>query len=615
MARGSAWSTFERACLAVVALAFALRFAALGTRLHVWDAAWFLTMARSFAETGTFVLPWSIPGQDPYYAQYFPPLFPIVASVLARAVDGYPAILLASFATGALATGVAWWTTRDLLDRERAFAVAALVATTPLLLGSELKGMSEPLLAALYALAAWALVKSRGRPAFALLAVPFLALALLAKASVGALVALAGAVAVAAALLLDRAARRSPWTLAAAAALVLPAAAWALLGGLREGGKTLGLGISAMEPLRALARDPLALVAVPAKLAFLAALLALFTLPLLASGALARAKASASGRVMLGTALAPLLVAAPFTAAFYLDEGRAFFDFDNLRYVAPAIVPLLWILLASPFPAAEPRVRAPVARRRRALYAAAVAACAVAIALNPLQILVTGARAALALALFGAAIGLALAALASGYAVSERSTTTGVEMRATRAKADGRAVAGVVLVGVALVLAALLLGAQFAAPLAAGGVALAGRGARERVLAAAVLFALVAGSGVYAYAPFEEIADRAAACAPEGGAVQVSWAAAPYYAAVMPREHPRLLPLGERDARAEVLVAFDPVDGLAFANYTRVDEHAFEVGALPVTMPLLAFERAAGTLPEQRVVAAALFAREGTPCA
>lgn len=610
-----ALSRFERACVGVVAFAFALRAAALGTRLHVWDSAWFLTMARSFSDARSFVLPWSIPGQEPYFAQYFPPLFPIVASPFTRLAEGYPALLLAAFATGSLATAAAWWTTRDLLDRERAFAVAAIVATSPLLLGSELKGMSESLLASCYLVAAWAVARSRERPAFALLAVPFAALAVLAKASVGAGFALAGALALAVALLADRRARSSPWTIAAALALLAPAIAWALLGPLREQGKTWGLGIAAMEPVRALLREPLAVVAVLAKLAFVLGLLALFTLPLLAPGALRRAASDSKGRVLLGATAAPLLAAAPFTAAFYLDEGRAFFDFDNLRYVAPALAPLLWILLASPLQPLDEPARGALPRRRRALFVAALALAAVAIALNPLAIGVSGARGFAAIALFAVPIALALASLASDFETRKRESSKGVEARVVPRKADARSVGSVAGAGAALVAFALFVGAQFVAPLGAAAVALAGRGARERVLAAAILFGLVAASGVYAYAPFEEVAERAAACAGESGAVQVSWAGAPYYAAVMPRDHPELLPLGERDARAEVLVAFDPAGDLAFANYSRISDHAFEIGALPASVPGLALERALGTLPETRVVAVALFARDGSACA
>src|SRR5581483_2286875 len=174
---------FEWACLGVVAFAFAMRVDLVFHPDSIWDSGWFLLLARSFASTGTFLMPWTDP---PQYNGYWPPLFPIFLAPLVKLFGASYAVGVvgASLAT-ALLTLATFLCTRDLFDRTRAFAAAALVAANPAFLVSDGHGMSESILALAVMLTVWAFLRGLRDARWMLAAAGFGALAYLGKPNLG----------------------------------------------------------------------------------------------------------------------------------------------------------------------------------------------------------------------------------------------------------------------------------------------------------------------------------------------------------------------------------------------------------------------------------------------
>lgn len=610
-------SRFEGACLALVVAAFALRAWLVLHPIVLWDSAWYLLLARSFAEHGSFQLPWS---EAPQYSGYWPPLYPVLLSPLVTLLGpSYRTLALGAALFSALLTLVVFFATRDLMGRPRAFAAAAVVAASPAFLAGDGRGMSESLLALLVALAAWTYLKSLQRPAWLLASASFAALAYLAKATLGVpLVAVAVLAAVAWRLrakgLRGFLASRLEAGLAAVAILALAALA------LTRTGTLGGVGLGLIHPVREAALRPTFVPVALFKLAFGAAFLLAITLPfsLRVREAWNARRGEREGALWLLVALA-LGAMALFTASFYQTEGRSLVDFDNIRYLTPALVPFLWLVLPRwPLDEAEPRAadaqNARLRRRHVTLWAAAVATLAALLLLNPLSGAASLPRLLLFAALAVAPLTLAAFAWAARVRLVARRTTRGVEERwerddAPRGKGEGWAVAVALVAGGVL---AVVASAWFAAVGLALAVALSTPAPRSRALAMALLLLAASAPLVQTRPPLEEAAAEADARLPAGAILGVT-GPGPYFSAVAPAD---VTLRRVDDVGAEAVDAILAHDGYArgeYAGFTRVASWDYAFAFSPPLAARLAMERALGTAPEvPQQTALALYVRNAS---
>jgi 4-amino-4-deoxy-L-arabinose transferase-like glycosyltransferase len=466
-------SRFEWACLGVVAFAFLMRVDLVMHPDVIWDSGWYLVLSRSFADTGTFVMPWTDP---PQYNGYWPPLFPIFLSPLVKVFGpSYGVEVVGACLATALLTLAAFLCTRDLFGRTRAFAAAALVAANPAFFVSDSRGMSESVLALAIALTVWAFLKSLQKPGFLPLAGVFGALSYLGKPNLGAPFVAAGVVAIG----VWRVAKRG-WRRVLTSPLDLTVGGVALAGvlvlAITRPVKLGGVGLSLIAPLQAAwlhprmidvlgMQMPFYVAVFPFKLAFAAGFLAAVTLPfsLHVGGAVRAWRDERTGALWLAT-LIPLVAGAVFTTTFYMTEGRQLVDFDNIRYLTPAILPAIWLCIPS-WPA-EDDPTAPAGRpgamnrtRHDAWFGLAVALYVALLLLSPIAGNATLSRLQLLLTLSFVPLGMALVASRLRYATATRRSAGGeVEARYVEAKADATprgawlAVLGVMAVDVLFVI-------------------------------------------------------------------------------------------------------------------------------------------------------------------
>lgn len=528
-------SRFEWACLGVIALAFAVRLQSLATPDFLWDSAWYLMLARSFAETGTFLIRWSDP---PMYSGYWPPLFIAYATPFVKVFGAkYSSLVLASMTATLLLTLAVFLTTRDLFGRTRAFAAAAIVAASPAFQTSDASGMSESLLALMVTLTVWSFLKSHDRPAFLPLAALFGLLAYLGKASLGLPFVAAGIALVGAWRVRSRGLARvlrSPMDVGLALVGVATLATLALTRTEKVG--SVGLGV--IEPVRRAILEPLWVPVFAFKVLFALAFMLVVTLPFsLRIRDAARAKRTEATGALWIAALFPLVVGAVFTTSFYFTEKRPLVDFDNIRYLTPAFVPFLWVLL--PHWDADARPTLPHAdgqrlrRRHETWYALAAGSMMLLLLFHPTAGVATLGRLVAFLLLALVPLGFALAARASHVDVQSR--------RGPKGDVSHRYVAAPAPPGDwGLVLALLGLGALLAwfvsswyVSIAVGlAVAVATASPRARVIAMALVLLASTAPFLRTPLPVEEAAEQLALL-PEGTLVGVSGPIV-YVAAVAP---------------------------------------------------------------------------------
>src|SRR5581483_9829489 len=159
----------------------------------------------------------------------------------------------------------------------------------------------------------------------------------------------------------------------------------------------------------------------------------------------------------------PLVAGAVFTTTFYMTERRALVDFDNIRYLTPAIVPAIWLTI--PFWRVEDDPEAPAGapglanrRRHEAWFAIAAVSLLALLLLSPIAGEATLSRLQLLLTLSLFPLGIALVASRVGYATATRKLAKGeVETRYVEAKpgpaprAAWLAILGVAIADVAFV--------------------------------------------------------------------------------------------------------------------------------------------------------------------
>lgn len=341
----------EWAALAVMVGAVVVR-AALGltTRALDWDVAWYHAMAESVLRGDGLTIPWS--GAPTHH---YPPLYPWV---LTAAFVGLGSGLLTTHAVALALSmaflGVAWVLTNDLYGRRVAFMTTAVLAALPVLVRHDILAYPESLLAMLYAVTMWSIVKSLDKPPFILVAGGAAALSYLTKSSIGVFFIIAGMGGLAWRFYHRRwALLRDYWYGAAAAMMASVVFLWTWrniaqfgLGGWETqpyAGESLRLAFGH-------ATWPLVLLA---KIFHVTILLAVFVLPFWKG--LARRPVDILRNERLSalwlSVILPTLIATFFMMAFHFREGRPLFDGADARYLTVCLVPLLWLALGEARPA------------------------------------------------------------------------------------------------------------------------------------------------------------------------------------------------------------------------------------------------------------------------
>lgn len=540
-ARKKGLTRFEWGCVAVVVVAFLLRLDFFFMPAFIWDTAWYLMLSRSFAETGTFLVRWSDP---PMFSGYWPPLYIVYVTPFVKVFGAkYATLVLAAVTATFLLTLAVFLTTWDLFGRTRAFAAAALIAASPAFYSSDASGMSESLLALMVTLTVWAFVRSLDKPVFLPVSALFGILAYLGKASLGLPFVAVGIVLVAAWRVKSRGLQRvlrSPMDIGLAVAGV----AFMLFLAFTRTERVGSIGLGVIEPVRRAVTEPMWAPVFLFKVFFAAAFLLVITLPLsLRIGDALRAKRTEGSGAIWIAAIFPLLVGPVFTTSFYFTEARQIVDFDNIRYLTPAIVPFLWVLLPFWDPHARPTVPEAegqrLRRRHEMWFVLAVGTMFVLLLLHPNAGNESLGRLLTFLLLALVPLGFALAARASHVDLQARKGLKGtVSYRYFTAPAPitGRTTT-LVLVAVGAVLAWYV--SSWYLSVAVGlAVALAIASPRAQVVAMALVLLAATTPTMHTPLPAEAAADEGLARLPEGTLVGMSEPIV-YSAAVAP-DHLRL---------------------------------------------------------------------------
>lgn len=634
-------SRFEWGCLVVVALAFLVRAGFLLHPTIIWDSAWYLLLARSFSETGTFYLPWSEPGA-PQYNGYWPPLFPIFVSGFVKVLGpSYETLVFASITASALLTAAVFFCTRDLFARPQAFAAAALVAANPAFYLSDAKGMSESLLALMVVLTVWAFVKSLDRPSYLFLALVFALLAYLGKASLGLPFVAAGIVALGA----WRVWRRG-WKRVLTSRVDLGVAGFALAAGaalaLTRTGKVGSVGLGLIEPLKRAvvgaecrrvaeqlylppgSTDGIAATGpecwallYPLKVLFVAAFLLVVTLPfsLRLMAALRAPRTERTDALWLATLL-PLLAGAIFTSSFFFTERRNLVDFDNIRYLTPAMVPFLWLVLPHwRLEPTEPGIGSRALRTRHDVwFGLAVGSMFALMLLHPLAGVATLGRLKAFLWLSMVPLALALVAYSTQVNVAQRQVGRAVERRyipAATKRPDWRILAAAIAI---LTFSAWFFSSWYVTIGLGLVVALTHATEKARVLAMALMLLASAAPGVHAGLPVQE-ASAALAKLPQGTVVAMS-ELIPFPAAVAPG-HISIRLLAD-DAtpppEADVLLLQRPWGERSYEGFTPVANWSYGLELSPTLAARVWIEEnvLGNTFEYPPVLGFAIYVRNGT---
>ncbi|HLE48248.1 MAG TPA: glycosyltransferase family 39 protein, partial [Candidatus Thermoplasmatota archaeon] len=295
-------------------------------------------------------------------SHHFAPLWAFIQAVFILLFGATTATwAAATVALSVAAVFVVYWTTRDLFGGDAAVLVAGIVAHEwSLLLFGTMLGYAENLVLITFALTFWAILRGLTDERMLLLAGLFAGLGYLGRASVGWFFVVAGLGG-----LLWRVhfhgwrILKNPWYLGAMAIFGTFLAAWGTRNLIHFWDGDWSHIIAAAQTSEfhdyalstALHQPRLYSMALFAKLILLGTGLLLPLAPVIPAIA-ARAKAwreEAVSGLLLGAALI-FAFALIFSAAFGVVEGRQLFWGHHLRYVTPALVPLLWIVWSHPGP-------------------------------------------------------------------------------------------------------------------------------------------------------------------------------------------------------------------------------------------------------------------------
>ncbi|MFO1534126.1 MAG: ArnT family glycosyltransferase [Thermoplasmatota archaeon] len=335
------------------------------------DANAYRALAESLAAGKGFTFdnpklpPHCPPAQGP--SHHWGPLLPMVEAAFILPLGPTLLALNAALVTLSLLTvAAAYWTTRDLFGPDAGLLVGAAVAVewTSLVFGSRL-GYSENLVLLTFVLTLWAILRSLRDERFILLAGAFAGLGYLSKASMGWFFLIAGFGGLAWRVLHHGPrALRNRWYLGAIALFATLAGLWNLRNLLlfwdgTPGGLLVDWQTSAYNAhvfAEAFHQPDRLLLGLTRRLPVLAIGLFLplaFLLKPIGQEVRARYREEAASGLVLAAAIV-FLLGWLFASAYWVVENTRFWWADPIRYVAPALVPLLWLVCGRPGSAQRP---------------------------------------------------------------------------------------------------------------------------------------------------------------------------------------------------------------------------------------------------------------------
>lgn len=290
-------------------------------------------------------------------SHHFAPALPIIEASFVRLFGPTALALVVPLVLLTVAAAVvAWWTTRDLFGNDAGLLVAAAVSLewTGVFFGTWL-GYSENLVLIAITLTLWAILRGLRDDRFMVLAGAFAGVGYLSKASIGWFFLVAGVGGLVYRVIF-RGWRvlRNRWYWAAVAVFAVPVVLWSYrnislfwdgtLAGLADAWQTSALHSQILAD--AFHQPVLLLIGMLGKLPIVAGLLFLPFVPL--AGAFGPALRHWRDEDSFGLWLAAgliLVLGVFFAAAFWVNDQTSLLWADPVRYVSPAQVPLLWLVV------------------------------------------------------------------------------------------------------------------------------------------------------------------------------------------------------------------------------------------------------------------------------
>lgn len=488
-----------------------------------FDAAAMMQMAASFVQHGEFILPDTNP---PQYSHHFPPLYPLLLAASFKLFGpSLTSAETASAVSGIFLVLVAFYCTNDLYGRKRAFAVAAIAATFPPLLLQDQVMYSESLVAALFALTIWAIVKSLDKPAFIVLGGIFAALSYLSKASMGPFFILAGVGGLAWRFYYMRwRVFKDKYYLAAAAIFGATVLAWGYRNVLRFGWpnyETQAHATDAFNHMLSTSDWPLVMLQTTF---WVFVFLGIIAAPWL--GELRKSIRDVKNEKTSALWMAivtPTIVAIAFLTAFQMLENYRGFTETTTRYLTTTFIPIMWLGLRfvqyddAPAPRLEGGQN--LVLTHRIFMGAGLAILAATIVLDPLFLRQTLTRYMVRFALV--LIGFILLGVGSSYAwdATSRQDKGATKWRAVNAPASEGRIGRGVLLALGVIFATLFLWTGNIVYTIPVGAQFMFRGPKAKALVLAGLFLAAGFAGVHQRVPIEEYAHEINAVAPVGATV------------------------------------------------------------------------------------------------
>ena len=517
-ARKLSW--FEWACAALMLAGFLARLGSFVYRVCTYDSSEMVQMGSSFVRAHEFFMPYAT---GPEYSHHFPPLFPLYLAAFFGVLGvHFWVIQLAVLLAGGGFIAIAFACTRDLYGRSRAFAVAALAGTLPLLITQDQVLYSESIVAALFTLTIWAILKSLDKPPFIVLAGLFAGLSFLAKASMGPFFVLAGFAGFAWRfyyvrwrIFLDK------WYLFGAAIFGALVLTWSARNIARFGWPNYETQQHATIAFQQMWASPNWPSILARQSLFMLALVLVFMLPWLPQikRSLKHVRDQRVSALWMAF-VTPAIVAVFFVTAFSIAEGYGtVINETTMRYVTAPFVPLMWLALREADLDPQPPLAAPksAARMHASLFFAGIGVLAVTIAFDPTYLILTRARVLFVYAMIG--LGCLLLAASTGFIYVRKTERDGARDKATPDPKAIRALGWGALALVFVYYAATFYSfyvTVFLIPIAAAAFV---RDLRFKVVAIAALFLAGGLVGTSPHGPLDDLAQVVNEAAPQGATI------------------------------------------------------------------------------------------------
>lgn len=191
---------FEKLMLVSIIVGILFRIISALNRDIYSDGAIYVAYADAISEHGDIYLEWGRlwpfgSNHSPGYSHWFPPLHPMYLALWITAFGFQPIVLkTANIVISILTLVLIYYCSKDLLDRNKALAVTAIMAMQPVLIISTAHSFSENIVVLTYVAAVWAILKGFRHPKYLILGGFLAGLCYLSRSNVGYLFILIGVV-------------------------------------------------------------------------------------------------------------------------------------------------------------------------------------------------------------------------------------------------------------------------------------------------------------------------------------------------------------------------------------------------------------------------------------